>query len=386
MNESHLLPHSQPTVPFRPSQRTWHGGKLLSFDLAPLPDETFGSWLRRLACLYDVRRGVLVRALLAEVGEAMPEGVIDWDLDPPKALLDILAERLAFPPPIDELIPARTQDHLRVHERGVYCPECWLEESHAGLAHERRSHLDAWCVTCLLHDELLNEFGPSAEETLHFFCPRWGERAAPWAAKRLARRPQQIVSRRDRLSEEARHSMHLTKGLYATAHGALSELTDSGGASRAQILRDIILMTACDVEGVTLLEFVHPGRGQWAWQRDDASRAPWPVAAPLGSVYLRQEAIRLGAVIWRWLSGDVRADERDDLIAYTVLCEVRPRTIWGCLVNRMTAGWGEAAREIWARTFDQPWLRGAPDTLVYSRPFTPRPRGWGARNRRSYRR
>ena len=348
-------------VPKRPIRRPQ--GSLLC---APLrADETFGSWFCATARLHGCSRRMLAEALLAERGGSMPVATLDWDLGPPLELLEALEGRLSRTI-IRQLrlrIPARHPDLLRIHDRWVICPVCLQEEGESGAPWARCAHLWAWTVLCPTHrcplmgiprpvrglseripPEVLQEdivppdrlnLGLLEQPPVIQFSPRslrW-----LWDVQRLFRpRPS--------------HQDGVQKRL-----GGCSEL-DERLAQR--IVRDLVMATACDIQGMTLLQWTLPDWRRWVWQRADCTSPEHCVAwSPLGDLRLRQEAIRLAGQIWHWLHGDLSFEHSNDQQIYVGMRQIRATSGYGRFFGELVSAWPSGFRTKWRQAFGETWRR-----------------------------
>ncbi len=136
---------------------------------APLPDETFGSWLQRCAVSHRQRRvsDFVASVLSLEDVSAAPEDT-DWDCDPPQSLVHILSDRGRMPlGQLQELIVPRTSATLRPRERDAYCPECFQIDVAQRALYRRRDWLHSWTMTCAVHGSLLWSY----EQVAHAKAP-----------------------------------------------------------------------------------------------------------------------------------------------------------------------------------------------------------------------
>jgi hypothetical protein len=317
------------------------------------PQETLGSWFRATARLHGCSRWVLAKALVAARNRDFPPGEIDWDVHPPVCLLDTLAPRLPrrFLTELRRRIPAPHRDLLRPLDRGVLCTRC-MEEGAQDPLWDRCEDLWSWTVVCAKHQ-----------------CPLVG---ISWLGKEP--RPH-VILERDGRSVPDRLSVPLSAESVQWLM-EVQQLFRPGGLGHRQIqyrfrdhsafdeslarliIRDLVMATACDIEGTTMLEWTLPRWRRWVWRSED--RLPLtnpPIWAPLGDLYLRQEAIRLAGQLWHCLHGDFRFDRSDDERAYVVIRQMNASSGYGRFFGELLSHWPRLFRAKWTQAFGTIWHR-----------------------------
>lgn len=320
----------------------------------PLLDETFGSWLRRLAAQHYVSLEEFARALLAEWGEELPLGPIDWDVAPPPALVYCLRFRTCLGKDvIEELICKPREDSLRLAERGVFCPECW--ES-ADPLYTRKSWLSAWCTVCFEHRCLLAEIHPPWESKLQLWTLN------PASNRRRGARPPLRHLNECRYSKEAMDWLRRVQNWHVPDVLAFPDSWIEPPVLRPDpqeltAIRDVVMLMGCSIDGVSLLEWTMPASNQLAWRDDAGRRTQRPGRwQPLGHLLLRAEAIRMAGEVRRWLWGDLSFARPEDADIYAALRRISTLPGWSALIGRTVGRWDGFLRDQWARTFDAPWL------------------------------
>jgi hypothetical protein len=120
------------------------------------------------------------------------------------------------------------------------------------------------------------------------------------------------------------------------------------------------MATACDIQGMTLLQWTLPDWRRWVWRRADGTPAEHAgVWSPLGDLRLRQEAVRLAGQIWHWLHGDVHFEHSDDHAIYLGMRQIRATSGFGRLFAEVVSGWPREFRVKWTRTFGKTWHRAS---------------------------
>jgi hypothetical protein len=332
---------------------------------APLrPQETFGSWFRATARLHGCSRLALAKALVAERNWDIPTSGIDWDVHPPLRLMDALGRRLPMRllTELRRRMPAPHRDLLRPQDRGALCVRC-MEEGAQDPLWDRCEYLWSWAVVCTRHQCPLvgiSWFGKDPPEQL--------------SLKQMQDNPRPHVT-----FERAGRPMPrpLSAPLSAAAVDWLVEVQElfrPGGSRHREIqyrfrdqpefdeslvrliVRDLVMATACDVQGTTLLQWTLPPWRRWVWRSaDEVALAHPPRWAPLGDVYLRQEAIRLAGQIWHWLHGDFLFDRTDDERTYRAIRQIRASSGYGRFFGGLVSHWPRAFRAKWTQAFGATW-------------------------------
>lgn len=334
---------------------------------APLrPQETFGSWFRATACLHGCSRLALARALTAERSEEIAPQGIDWDLQPPALLMAALEQQL----PVDVVselrrrIPAHQRDLLRPQDRGALCLSC-MQEGHADPAWDRYENLWWWSVACPVHQCPLVGISWFREDPpeLRIF-KHTPDASRPHITIEPTGRPMPRPLAAP-LTSVALGWMLDIQGLFGSQgsrprqiqHRFRGQPEFDESATRL-ILRDLVMVSACDVEGMTLLEWGLPDWRRWVWRSADGCPLAHPHGwVPLGDLYLRQEAIRLAGQIWRWLHGDRCLDRPLDHVIFILLRELRATTSYGRLFGEIFSHWPRVFRAKWTQAFGGAWYR-----------------------------
>jgi hypothetical protein len=131
----------------------------------PYNDESFGSWLARLAGAHHVERDDFVRALLRE-SPAKGGHAIDYDVDASPALIAQLCHRTGWVRARFEGLLLRPEQRVPTSKKRAfesYCPQRWLQDMKNGTRYIRRLWCERGGVMCELHRVPLRESRLPAE-------------------------------------------------------------------------------------------------------------------------------------------------------------------------------------------------------------------------------
>ena len=292
-----------------------------------LPDETFGSWLRRCAVSHRHRSvSDFAASILSLEGIALPPISTDWDCNPPHTLVEVLSHRGGLPlAKLRALIVPTTPDTLRPRERDAYCPVCFKADLKQRAIHQRRDWLNAWTMTCAVHGCVLWSY----EQVAHARAPRQQFRTliapeqirlgtvklgyvtgfsppyACWA-------PSLGMSRRER-------DLKLSQGHWLDPN----LLTSDVGRSL------VLLCGSQEADSIYYVLFGAPRSQEYCWQKDlrEGQGAP-QATSPRAQIRARLTAAYTAAAIWRSVSKSRRKSgepftEVDDVLA---LCRTREWT------------------------------------------------------------
>ena len=299
----------------------------------PYSDETFGSWFRRLAACQHASREELAAALLEVSLASLQAHRIDWDAQPPSGLIERLIHCAAIDrdtlealllPPSDSLLP--------VHERNLYCPNCWQEDLPALTVHERRSWLECWAFRCPKHDCVLRSFKSTPEPALRYAATLAANRAnaaRSWAnggdANRSAlygmfmeyipkeylrpfkhscvwrnAKPSPYPAARNCAHCGPHHIAEWIAGRKSTCYKLIWTHPSTIEAGRSALSDLVVLVgSATKLDEPTLLE---SWQGRGAWLDDLGNRGVWPRVKPQGPLEIRIGAVNLAFCIWSMMA------------------------------------------------------------------------------------
>lgn len=331
---------------------------LLHRDL--MPGETFGSWFEAVASLHGCTRETLAQALLTGLRARLPRGPIDWDLHPPRALLRALKSRVApdLARRLHRAIPAPHADLLRCFERGAYCPKC--RGSAAG-GDDPFAGLWAWSVICEPHQHLLIE---SATYLKRRVAPRPTLAPLPCGCASDSPLPAYLANDYRILPDlnDTWHWLAQLQRVFRPPDRKVHERCPPDNPVEfdenllRKILRDLVMVTACDVQGLTLLEWYLPRWRRWVWRDDNGRPEAFPeVWSPRADVRLRQEAMCLAGRMWHWLNGEHPFHTHWDAGVYLALRRIRAHSGYGRLLGEVLSSWPAAYRIKWVRAFGRTW-------------------------------
>jgi TniQ len=126
----------------------------------PFDDEAFGSWLRRCATAHGRASPYsLVKCLFGLEGLPPPDEATDWDVAPPPALLEIVAQRTGYGiERFKRMLVADHDDLLAPSLRDAYCPRCFNDDMRSRAIYQRRDWLCAWTIICTKHQCFLARY------------------------------------------------------------------------------------------------------------------------------------------------------------------------------------------------------------------------------------
>jgi hypothetical protein len=318
----------------------------------PYEDESFGSWLARLAVTHHATRGDFVQALLCEPRTGRWR---DYDVTPPPALIAQLCRRTGWERSRLERLLLRTEQQMPASKTPAsesYCPTCWLEDRKQGTRYIRRLWRERWGVMCEVHRIPLRESHLPAEELL---CgpaadgPQWREE-----------RPEGCFP--EALSVEVTRSQIQVRAFEAPG----SQPTESG--ERAKVLRDLALIAGTRFPGESLVAWSLWGQGvahrrlYWRDGRDPALTDS-ASAEPCGTLDVRRHALRIATLLVLQMEGVRLMTRQEDISIWAMLNVVSVRTEFAWALNQLRRGWSQAYRERWSATFAWPDRR---DPVVWA--------------------
>jgi hypothetical protein len=319
----------------------------------PFADESFGSWLGRLAAAHHVGREAFVEALLSEApaGGAVghPRGRrIRFDSDPPPGLVDALSARTGVSR--DEfvaLLAPRSTSRLRDDEPEQYCPACWREDASQGARRIRRAWRERWTVVCEQHQARLRTSRLPLERLLYR-----GDRNPRWVRDLYeAMFPQSLCT----------SLVHVQRLAQAAEQGGIlsDEVRD-----RARVLRDLALFAGAQFGDGSLVEWsVDLERGgdrklYWCDARGRALKNS-VVREPRASLEVRQLALRLAMLIVGRLFDAPASTRPEDLAIWAGLNLMERQCDRAEACDRMLRSWPDGYQALWELAFGWPGQGGS---------------------------
>ena len=306
----------------------------------PYGDESFGSWLARLAVAHHVGRDDFVQALLRE---PQTRRWHDYDIAPSPALIAELCRRTGWDQVRFERLILRAEEQVpssKTRALESYCPTCWVQDRKNGTRYIRRLWRERWGVMCELHRIPLCESRLPAEELL---CgtsdedPQWREKDPKGCFPQA-------------LSVEVTRAQAQVRAF--EAHDARS--TES--AERAQVLRDLALMAGTRFPGDSLVEWSLRRQGigrcrlYWHDGRDPASTEA-ASANPCGTLKVRRHALRIATLLVLQTEGVRMMKRQEDISIWAMLTVVNASTEFAWALNALRRSWSTAYRDRWSATF-----------------------------------
>lgn len=282
-----------------------------------LPNETFGSWLRRCAVSHRHKSVAdFALSILSLEGLSLPSHDIDWDCDPPPALLEILCRRGRLPlAQLQEAVVSGTQEVLRPRERDAYCPICFQSDLERHAIHRRRDWLNSWTMTCAVHGCLLWSYEHVAfaratreqsrtlvaEEQIRLGMERVGH-VTGFSPPYACWSPLRDISRRDR-------DLKLSEGRWLDR----ALLTSEAGRS---------LLLLCGSRKADSIYYVLFGVARpedlcWTDELNDGPIAQ-PARSPRANIRARLTSAYTAAAIWQLLDGP----RRESGVAFTTIDQI----------------------------------------------------------------
>jgi TniQ len=280
------------------------------YGITSMPEETFGSWFKRVAASHYVTRDELGDGLLAKTNRELPACAIDWDLDPPAELLDAVSSCLTRESRagLEDMIPAMRPDHLRNRDRNAWCPKCWKNHIASGSVYVRKQWLRAWNTLCDLHRCPLvpvpRDFETKLaliyagrgcrfvdyQEVIEPWMPPYSEDCLGWFATV------------QRLFASERSRSHTANAYLGTAEKPIR--------SERGILRDIVRLLGSRSKqpgSNSPMNLIGAyGRRRWLFfdNTDDGDNEAH--GGPSGGIERRLELIRVAGCFWRWMHDEYR--------------------------------------------------------------------------------
>jgi TniQ len=317
----------------------------------PFADESFGSWLARLADAHFTTRAELARALLAESGESgVKVDEIDYNSQPPVGFIEALSKRTGrtrsdledmLVPTALAILPCGTG------ESGPYCPSCWREDHARGSRYIRRQWCERWTVLCEVHEIPLRASRLSVERLLcaGLHDPAWlGEtRISMWPAQLRAGllRAQRVIRA---------HALH----------GPIP----ADAADRVRVLTDLSLLVGTAFGGASLIDQSVDLEGDASpkLSRRDAPSAAFcsaDVYERRGTLEVRQRALRLAVVILHRFVDAAISARAEDVAILATLNLLQPGSQLASECDRMVRSWPAQYRASWELAFGWPGQGGA---------------------------
>lgn len=357
----------------------------------PFPDETFGSWFRRLAAFQHASREELAGALLGSPELLGPQPV-DWDVHPPPELIEQLSRcSMVDRASLEALILSPSGDLLRPHERNMYCPRCWEEDFQSLTVHERGSWLNCWTLRCVKHDHVLRSFKASPEPAMRhsaslaatgaYPLPKTAQEDSDSCSSQIVLMPfmrreyvrpleKQCIWRACDPDPFARRGcakgcgpQHISEWIAGRRWDMQQYWPESSkmGSAVRDILRDLVLFvgSAVSPDEPTLLE---SWQAEGAWLDDGGNRCEWPHVQPRGPLAIRLSAVSLAFALLCMMH-DVRfarfAGARDNGygLANLLLWAHRPAMLTG--LHRMLGKWPAIYFQRWFEAYREAlaWCR-----------------------------
>jgi hypothetical protein len=304
---------------------------------APFLDEVFGSWFQRCANAYHTSSTELMKSILAAAGESTVLDFVDLDTEPPPVLLKALASLTPFrESELEYLVVRGGPATLPRRSRDSYCPQCLKSDIAAHGIYVRRSWLDAWTISCSVHDCLLGRMGDhdSTESISAQVTSALGLR------KRLTVRPMALAQ--VKLTENPRLNAYCS----SEAHWFDPQMLKS------IVGRDLLLLAGSEqADGLYNRVFGHYRGRRQVW-RDGEGNALWwsDVAHPLGTIDVRVSAAHLAGLLWKCFQGTAASRRYRAYMSKALYegCWTNPReAVMATLVER----WPREDRERWRSAF-----------------------------------
>jgi hypothetical protein len=272
---------------------------------AMLPDETFGSWLRRCAVSHRHRSvSDFAASILSLEGVPLATDSVDWDCDPPPALVEVLSHRGRLPlAQVRALIVPATSDTLRPRERDAYCPACFQADLKQRAIHRRRDWLNAWTMTCSTHGSLLWSY----EQVAHAKAPK-----AQW---RSLIAPEQVRLGTVKLGYVTGFSPHYacwSPSLGMSRQARDLKLSQGRWLDPKLLTTDvgrslIMLCGSPQADSIYYVLFGSPRSRQFCWPEDiDRRQSDPPATSPRANIRARLTAAYTAAAIWRVVTASRR--------------------------------------------------------------------------------
>lgn len=318
----------------------------------PYEDESFGSWLARLASAHHAGRDDFVQALLREPRTRRPH---DYEVAPSPALITELCRRTGWDRVRFERLILRAEEQIpasKTRELESYCPTCWVQDQKKGARYIRRLWRERWGVMCEIHRIPLCESHLPAEELLCGAAddgPQWLEERAEGCFPTA-------------LSVEVTRAQAQVRAF--ESHSALP----TQSAERAQVLKDLALLAGTRFPGDSLVEWSLRRQGigrcrlYWRDGRDLASIEA-ASAQPCGTLKVRRHALRIATLLVLQIEGVRMMQRQEDISIWALLTVVAASTQFAWALNALRRSWSSAYRERWSATFSWPDRR---DLVVWA--------------------